>query len=202
MSYSVFFDLETGGLADFHPNIQLAAIAVDDRDMSELATFERKIQFSVESADPQALRMNHYDAEAWKREAVPASDACEGLSKFMQPYRCIEFISKNSGRPYSVAKLIGHNAATFDGPRLQRMFKEHGMFLGADPRVRCTCQAAMLYADAIGAQPPSYKLAELCKWLGLPVDENAHDALVDVRMTIALAKKLRSSVRSVSEVAA
>ena len=40
----VFFDFETGGLEDSRPNIQLAAIAVDEN-WNETATFEAKIKF-------------------------------------------------------------------------------------------------------------------------------------------------------------
>jgi DNA polymerase III epsilon subunit-like protein len=134
-----------------------------------------------------------YDAAVWSELAVEPAEACQRFARFMNPFRSVEFISKRTGQPYTVARLIGHNAATFDGPRLQRLFKSHNMFLGADPRIRCTCQAAMFWFDTHGIQPPSFKLSDLCRWFGLPVDENTHDALADVRMTIQLAQRLRDA---------
>ena len=65
---TVFFDLETGGVTPDHPDIQLAAIAVDS-DLNELDSFERKIQFKESDADPEALKLNHYDASIWDSEA-------------------------------------------------------------------------------------------------------------------------------------
>jgi DNA polymerase III alpha subunit (gram-positive type) len=193
MSVAVFFDLETGGLTDAHPNIQLAALAVDEQTWRELATFERKIKFPYGAADPRALAMNHYNADVWIREAVDPYEVCTEFSAFMEPFKCLQLMSKRTGRPYSVAKLIGHNAATFDGPRLKRMYEAHNLFLPADPRVRCTVQAAMFWFDCHSVAPPSYKLTELLSYFGIPVDENAHDALADVRMTVQLARRLRDA---------
>jgi DNA polymerase III alpha subunit (gram-positive type) len=193
MSTAVFFDLETGGLSDIHPNIQLAAVAVDESTWDEIGTFERKIRFPYSAADPQALAMNHYNADVWIKEAVDSYQVCTEFAAFLEPFKCIEFVSKRTGRPYSVAKLIGHNAATFDGPRLKRMFEAHNLFLPADPRVRCTVQAAMWWFDWHNVAPPSYKLSALCEYFGLPVADDAHDALADVRMTVQVARRLRDS---------
>ena len=59
----MFFDLETGGLDDRHPTIQIAAIATEA--FVEVASFEAKISFDPKCADPAALAMNHYDARVW-----------------------------------------------------------------------------------------------------------------------------------------
>lgn len=197
---SVCFDLETGGLLPTEPDIQLAAVAVDS-DYNELATFERKIQFDESKASPVALRINHYDPEVWKKEAKPLQVVCREFSEFLEPYRKLRKVSK-IGREYFVARLFGHNAATFDAPRLKGMFEATGMFLPADLRVRCTLQRALWWMDENGQDAERFQLGSslttLCEYFGIPVID-AHDALGDVRMTIALAKKLRTAVPATAE---
>ena len=188
---SVCFDLETGGLELKHPDIQIAAIAVDG-EYNELATFERKIQFNEADATPIALGINHYNSETWRHEALPLKTVCEDFAKFLRPYCWMEKRSK-AGRPYFVARLFGHNAATFDGPRIKARFTETGLFLPADMHVRCTLQRALWWFDERGLNTDGIRLGSslttLCEYFKIPVVD-AHDALGDVRMTIALARAL------------
>jgi len=184
---TVFFDFETGGVQDHHPNIQLAAVAVDSQ-WNELATFERKIQFNEADAEPEALKINHYDAEVWKA-ALPESKVVAEFAAFLKPFCCVEKTSKR-GTPYYVARIAGHNAATFDGPRLRRMFADAGQFLPTDLHVRDTLQRALWWFDQKGEECKSFRLTELCKYFGVPVDDTAHDALTDVRLSIAIAKAM------------
>lgn len=178
----IFFDLETGGVEAHHPNIQLAAVAVDDN-WKELDTFERKIAFDRLKASEDALAMNHWTAEAWAK-AIPQSQAIEEFSRWSRPYQSIERMSR-SQRPYRVGQLAGHNVATFDGPRLHRAYQEAAEFMPFDYRVLCTMQLALWLKPG----RTSYKLHDLCADLGLVVDK-AHDALSDVRSSIALARHL------------
>lgn len=204
----IYFDLETGGLRDDAPIIQIAAVAVEESTWTELDHFEAKIRFIEEEAEPKALELNHYDPEVWKATAVPLPKALAGFSAFIEPHREIRMVSQRTGNPYTVARLIGHNAATFDGPRLKNAYAQTGMFLPADQRIRCTVQAALWWFDAHGIQvgseggPKNFKLTELCRWFGLTVDENAHDALADVRMNVALARVLRAGVAATEATAA
>lgn len=185
---AVYFDLETGGIEEHRPVIQIAACAVDQATWSEVEAFECKIAFDQGKAEPQALAVNHWTAEAWADSVQPAV-AVSRFSEFLNRHRSLSMMSK-AGRPYTVAKLIGHNAATFDGPRLQRLFKTHGTFLPADPRVRCTVQRAMWHFDETGEAPPdNFKLSTLCRHFGIEVAET-HEALADVRLTIQLARAL------------
>jgi len=186
----VYFDLETGGVQDFHPNIQIAAVAVDSN-WQELASIEMKLQFDVGAADPEALQINHYDAAVWRAEAIPPNQALRRFSDFLEPFKVLPRVSKKPPfRPYSVAQLAGHNAATFDGPRLKSWYTKAGAFLGADPRVLDTMQLAMWWFQMRGEQPDNYKLGTLCRYFGIPVGDEAHDALADVRMTVQLARYL------------
>ena len=187
-STTVFFDTETAGLADEAATIQLAAIAV--RDWKELAVFEQKIEFDVSKAEPEALELNHFDAEVWELEAYPVQEVVASFAKWLEPHRAIEMVSKRTGRPYMVARLAGHNVKTFDAPRLQAMFKAQDVFLAADSfRPLDTVQLALWECWARGKKPPNYQLATLCGFIGIDVGE-AHDALADVRMCIELARAL------------
>jgi DNA polymerase III epsilon subunit-like protein len=185
----VWFDFETGGLTPDKPNIQLAAIAIDT-EWKELETFERKLKFDEATADPEALKMNHYDPAVWENEAIPEGIAVADFGAFLKRHRSVDMLSKRTGKPYSVARLAGHNAASFDGPRLQAMFKRHDAFLPAHPQVLCTLQRALWYAIETGTKFESLKLEALCKHFGIEIPD-AHDALVDVRASISLAHVMR-----------
>ena len=188
---SVFFDLETGGLEMHHPVIQFAGVAIND-EWEELEAVEIKILFDEMEADPVALNMNHYDRAIWKAKGMSADYAVFRIGQFIDRHKTLQMISKKNGKVYSVAKMFGHNAASFDGPRLQKMFKDRDKFLPADPRVRCTVQRALWWFDERGIKPPdNYKLETLCRYFGVPVpDGEAHDALVDVRLNIQLARAM------------
>ena len=188
MLTTVFIDFETAGVRDDQPNIQLAAIAVS-AEWKELAVFEQKIQFDESKADPKALEINHYDREVWKRSAVPPIKCVAEFSEFLRPFCMVQKISQRTGAPYSVARLAGHNAAAFDGPRLRRMFEECRTFLPAELHVRDTLQRALWWFDERGITADSLRLTELCKYFQISTD-GAHDALTDVRLSIALARKL------------
>ncbi len=188
----VFFDLETGGFdSSKHPIIQIAAVAVDER-LEILEEFERKVQFDVSTADPQALLKNSYVREVWEREAILDTYVARDFSYFLKEYADVQMTSKSKGSTYYVAQLIGHNADKFDGPFLQEWFKQRKQFLSASPAVLCTYQRAMHHFHehpSIG-QPASYKLADLCRFYGIQLD-NAHDALADCRANLALYRALR-----------
>lgn len=184
----VFFDLETGGFDPAkHPIIQIAAIAVD-ADLKELASFECKVDFDLDEADKEALLNNSYDREVWERDSITPNHACNELSKFLKQFADVQMISK-AGRPYNVAQLIGHNADSFDGPFLQAWYRRLNQFMPAAFRTLCTYQRALhhFHENPDIGKPESYKLGDLCKWFGLPL-ENAHDAMGDCRATLAVYK--------------
>jgi exonuclease I len=192
---AIYFDLETGGLLPKHPNIQLAAVIVDEETGEELEAFEAKIKFDPATADPAALAINHYDPKVWELQARDEISVARVFANLIGRYASISMTSKQ-GNPYKVAKLVGHNAAAFDGPRLFDLFKRHGVFLPADPRVRCTVQRAMWFFDETDAEKPkNLKLETLCAYFGVPIV--AHDALSDVRATAALARAIRRATREV-----
>lgn len=187
--YLVFFDFETGGIEPSKPEIQLAAIAVDS-EFKEVAHFESKIAFNEADADPEALKMNHYTAEAWK-DAPPNDDVVRRFAAFSDKYKSVEMVSKRTGRPYNVARLAGHNAATFDAPRLRRMFDATGCFAPFHPIPLDTLQLALWKLQFMEKKPKNFQLGTLCEFFGIN-PEGAHDALTDVRLSAALTKAIVS----------
>ncbi len=143
MSYTIYFDTETGGVLPSHPTIQLAAIAVEDGTWNEAAGFERKIKFNEADADPEALKINHYEPEVW---------------------------------------------------RLRWMFAEN--FFPFSYHVKDTLQRALWFFDEHPelTRPPSLKLSVLCEYFGI-VTAGAHDALADVRMSVAIARAFAEAER-------
>lgn len=185
----VYFDLETGGLEPGHPNIQLAAIACYPGTVGFIDSFEAKILFDPARCTPEALEKNGYKAEDWA-EALPEDEVVKRFDKFLQKHSTLTLVSQRTGNPYTVAKLIGYNAATFDGPRLKAMFDARKMFLKADMRIRCVLQRALWYFDSIDSpQPDDFKLATVHRTLGLE-PRKAHEATADVLMTQEVDREL------------
>lgn len=187
---SVFFDLETGGRdPSRHPITQIAAVAVD-KDLNEFESFECKIRFDESEADPEALRLNHYDPEVWAEKGLAPRMAADRFARFLKKYADVEMTSK-AGKPYSVAQLIGYNAATFDGPFLQSFYGGLQVFLPASYRVMCLLQRVLwgFHEDPRKKPPKDFKLGTVCKYFEIPL-EGAHDALADVRATVNLSRVL------------
>jgi DNA polymerase III epsilon subunit-like protein len=187
----VFFDLETRGLADHHPNIQIAAIAT--RSFAEIGVSEAKIAFDPSSVDRAALAINHYDPEVWARVARSESDVLEAFARFLVKHATVPRVSRrtgrayNAGRAYNVACLAGHNVLRFYVRRLVQMFARHARFLPADlVRPLDTLQLALWHAAARGEQFDSYALG---RRFGIN-STSAHEALADVRMSARLARVL------------
>jgi DNA polymerase III epsilon subunit-like protein len=193
--FTIYFDLETGGVMPQHPSIQLAAVAISDADGSELGSFERKLLFNEAACDQEALKINHYDADAWKKNAVPINRAASDFAAFAKPYACVEMVSKRTGNPYGVAKLAGHNAVSFDLPRLRDMFGTQ--FFPFSYHVKDTLQRAIWYFDEHPEikRPENLKLGTLATFFGVPVDESSHDALVDVRLSAGIAAAIKAAER-------
>ncbi len=184
---TIYFDLETGGV-NSEPTIQVAAVAIND-DWTEAGAFQQKIKFDESACDPEALKLNRYKREDWA-DAVAPDIAARRLSVFAKDYSCVEMISKRTGEPYYVARLAGYNALTFDLPRLKALYGT--AFFPFSYHVRDVFQRAMFYFDEHPqlAKPKDLKLSTLCEYFEIDVDGAAHEALADVRMTIALYRRL------------
>lgn len=182
----IYFDLETGGVEMRHPVIQLAAVAMDGE--TEVSAFAQRIAFKVDECDPEALKMNHYTPEAWK-DATPRAAIAGKFSAWLRPFCTVQKVSK-AGNPYSVARLSGYNALTFDLPRLTALYGTQ--FFPCDYLVRDVLQRALFWFDEHpdAPKPDNFKMATVAEAFGLSTD-GAHDALADARMCAALAQQMR-----------
>ncbi len=184
----IFFDTETDSLESDCQIIQLAAVAVSP-DWTEIEAFERKILFDEERAEPEALRINHYDRDMWLREGKDERVVVTDFSMFLKRHSSLEMVSKRTGNPYLVARLAGHNAATFDGPRLRAMFGRHNAFLPAHPISMDTLQRAIWYLHERQIAIDSLRLESLCKHFGVDLPDS-HDALADARAAAQIARAM------------
>lgn len=195
MSKFVFFDLETGGLNPLcHPITQIAAVAVNASDLTEIDAFERKLKFDVDDADPEALAKNHFDEAVWEQSAVAPSIAFAEFSAFLNRHSTVRQVARASGRVFHVAQMAGHNVATFDMPFLQSWAKLEKKFLPASFLTMDTLQRAIWYFNERDCErPENLKLETLCRYFGVPIaDGEAHDALADVEACINFYRALRS----------
>lgn len=183
---TIIFDLETGGLELHHPIIQIAAVAVSEFGKTT-DEFQRKIQFREQDADARALEINHYDPAVWAKDAKPLETVLREFARFLEPHKYLQCVSK-AGKPYNVARLASYNA-TFDAPRLQKAYRDSGVFMPADPRVLCILQLAMWNEWPGIERLPSYKLADVAGRCGIST-EGAHDALADCRMAAQVMVRL------------
>ena len=182
------FDLETGGLSPKrHPIIQIGAVRMS-LDLQSYKTFECKVQFDTKKADPTALSMNSYDADAWEAEAIPAKVAAEKFAAFLKQGADVHKISKRSGKAYKVAQLAAHNAS-FDSGFIFPWFKNLGVYLPAEWHVIDTIQLAALYGSITGDRPSSLSLSALADHFEIELND-AHDALADAVATAKLARIL------------
>ena len=189
---TVFFDLETGGLEKDHPIIQLAAVAV--RDWKELAFFERKIKFDAAKCDPKALTLNGFDPEAWTAEARPEAEVMRSFNGFLEEFSDLTLLSKKSGRPYTIARLAGHNIQEFDVPHLRRAMDRAGVSFmkGCWWYPLDSYQRALWYFAERPTEPApvDYKVQTLAKHFGIPPQGAEHEALADVRLSALVAMAL------------
>ena len=192
----IFYDIETGGLHFDAPIIELAAIAVEAGTYKELDTIDMKIGFSTK--DPhvsmEALGVNKFSAEAWEKFSIPPEDAAIKFAHFLREHGTVEKKS-NGGNEYTVAKLAGHNAQSFDSPFVMNWFKKHGpKTQGRDPffpALRLTLDTIQLadwffWSNPSLPQPENLKLETLASYFGLSQPD--HSALNDIRATVQLAR--------------
>lgn len=193
MSKTVVFDVETGGLdPERHAVIQFAAVVVDSN-WQEVDSMEVKVRFDPTEADASALEKNRYNADVWEREAKPVAQALSLIDAFLRRHSDMQKVSR-AGKPYRVARLCAHNAK-FDGDFLAAWFKRAGLFCPAACFEALDTLALARWSSLRSPSAPrDHKLASLCEWLGVPLEE-AHDALADVRATVEVARRLLPQMR-------
>lgn len=179
----MYFDYETGGVEMRHPNISIAAIAIEDG--REIGSLYHLIRFDITAADPEALKINRYDPEKWQKEAISEAQATANFAAFLHRFKCLTLTSARTGRPYPVARLAGYNSASFDGPRLSVMFDRYKMFPPFRRPTLDVLQLVLDHADCHQLPLVNFKLSTVAAHFGIDV-AGAHDALADCRMTAAI----------------
>lgn len=183
----VFVDIETGGLEFTRPIIQIAAVAIDSN-FHERETIELKIAFDYQEADPNSLPFSKFNPRVWRREALPPRHAARQFAAFLRRHATFEVISRE-GRSYQLAQLAGHNAERFDGPFIHAWYRRQQVFCPARYMTLCTKQKALwlFKEDKSLAPPKDFKLGTLCEYFDVRLrKDEAHDAFVDVRVTVKL----------------
>ena len=180
----IFFDLETSGRDwNKHEIIQVAAIDATTGD-----EFMRRLDFDIDKAEPEALEVNGFNEELWDKEAVSQEEAILDFTRFLRRHARLEFLNKKTNRQYKLAALAGFNVMAFDKFFLREWYDKWNIFMPADYRMYDFLQLALWKYPNLKA----YNLQALCKYLELE-DRDFHDALVDVRATIEIAKVILSS---------
>lgn len=169
----VFFDLETSGTDQCkHQITQIAAMHLPTGD-----SYEQKLRFSLRKADPEALEVIGFSKRKWKN-AVSQRDGMVSFCDFVANHKSCDMISKK-GNPYTTASLIGYRIDRFDLPFLAHHFDKHDLWFPGDFRCYDSMQLALWALPGRS----DYTLSAVAEELGV-FQEGAHDALVDVEMTI------------------
>jgi DNA polymerase III alpha subunit (gram-positive type) len=181
----VFFDLETSGTNHKRNQIiQIAAIAVQGPHFEQIGEFERKLQFDMDRADPEALEINHYSPEAWAG-ALSQRDGLAAFNSWVKKFATVPRKAKKSGRTFYTVRMAGHNIIRFDMNFLREWYGTD--FCPADYMCLDTQQLAQ-WMD-LECKWDNYKLGNLCIIYGIDL-ENAHDALSDVKGNVSLARRM------------
>ncbi|HEU4409110.1 MAG TPA: 3'-5' exonuclease [Polyangiaceae bacterium] len=161
-SFLAFVDCETTGLdPERHDIVEIAVVRADARTLAVLDEFSVKVRPErLDEADPEALAVSGYDAEAWQ-DAVPLADALALVTPWLEG-----------------ATLAGHHVV-FDQRFLQAAYRRTGLRPPAQPRhlLDTASLGWPLYAQGL---VPSLSLDELAGCAGA-ARPSPHRALDDAR---------------------
>lgn len=176
----LFLDLETTGLNPGYQEIsEIGAVLVSQPDWQVITTYEAKVLPShIETAQPEALQISHFDAALWEKEGRPLKQALEELSEIGQG-----------------AILAGFNV-TFDWAFLQAGFNLVDL---PDPfyyhRYDVMSAAFSMLYDKIEFK--KFSLSECCRYFGV-TNTRAHSALADAQATYEVFVGMMQSASNVN----
>lgn len=188
----IAFDIEATGLErGFAQILQLAMIfADDDFNLMAARNFRcRKLPWVVPS--PEAMLITHLTPDDLKKQSLSHAEMMGQAVQWIQSRsRPITYLTYN-GHSYDVDML---NAATYQTLHDSVMAQDRHFDV-----FRMVQAVSVLAPDALTMDiknksgTPSLGLGVLCRQNGIQLDEDAaHDALNDVKATLALAKLLRT----------
>jgi|SaaInlLV_10m_DNA_2_1039722.scaffolds.fasta_scaffold03217_2 DNA polymerase III subunit epsilon len=175
-----WLDTETTGLDENENDIiEIAAVRLNLDGTESVSESKVKME-RPDNAHPKALEVNGYTEEAWKDAEDPAV--------FWQKVA-------DSGM-LSDCIVAGQNVK-FDTGFLNATFKRHGVTVKGKPyrvdyHVYDTCTLAI---EHLYPWLSSVSLTPVCVALGIPVN-NAHTALADVRLAMAVDKELKRATNA------
>ena len=172
----VVFDFETSGLdPNKHEIIQVAMGAPHTGQ-----EIEYKLEFDMDKADPEALKINGYNEKDWE-SALSQQKGITTFNMFLNKHKTLKRISKR-GNTYWVAALMGYNINAFDMKFLEAWKNKFDKFISADFRTFDVYSLALWLVPELDG----YKLEQMAEYFGCH-KEGAHDAMVDVNMTADVA---------------
>jgi len=187
------FDTETTGL-DYDVMIaenttkseiiQIGALILDDK-LQEIASGKINLMPERwEDAHPQALKVNGADPKTW----VPSYTSTKTAMKKMD-----KWITKNVPSKEKI-QILCHNAP-FDNGFLEPLIRKHGVRYRFGYHPIDTISWYGLWGQVFNKNIRSFRLSSACEEFGITL-EGAHDAMVDIRATVELARAIRDSLKS------
>lgn len=189
------YDLETTRPNPVDPQIEIIQFAAATADSETLVLIDGtaidiKIKFDLEKADPESIKVNSYDPDIWAKQAIPQNEAAWKINAYFGGRKTWKRISRK-GKFGTVCKLMGFNNASFDDVVLRRMLDANGIAWPAASLWPTGTIDVMHMAQSIdmleGNAWSFYSLSDMCDRYGID-NEDAHDALADVKATLAVAK--------------
>lgn len=182
-----FLDTETTGTApNLHEIYQISAI-ITDANLNELDSFNLSFRPLTYTHESSALEVAGLTLDDLKALTASPAQAYGGFTQMLSKH-CNKYDKTDK------MQLVGYNVR-FDADFLRAFFqKNHDDYFGSwfwNPPLD-VMNAAAWYVQTIRPALVNFKLGTVCQTIGMEWDQNqAHDALYDVRQTIALFKYLR-----------
>lgn len=163
----VFLDIETTGLSPkSHEIIEFGAVREDGNELD----IKIKAQH-IETAEPKALEINHYDPVQWENALAPAQ-AIGIINEFVKGH-----------------VPVGHNIH-FDLKFIEALMEEYNVLFAASYHHLDTVTLVWEHLKPLGQRRVS--LVNVCETLGIS-NEGAHSALVDAKRCQQVYLKLTQS---------
>jgi DNA polymerase-3 subunit epsilon len=181
------FDLETSGLDPERGAEILSFAFILLGDKLEVLEEGEAFILPTRPVASEAAKVNGYTRELWEeRGAMPLAEFKDVLVGLLREYKCKR------------VKPLGHNVAFDLGFLHYEGRKDPGFGLvlrdALNFKSTCTLNLASEIDEAWQVTAPSYKLGELTRRYGITLD-NAHDALADIRATVALHRALLQQIK-------
>jgi len=189
------FDTETTGLewdvvvaenTTKHEILQIGALLLDNK-LNEIASGKINLMPERwEDAAPIALQVNKVDPKTWEPSYTSTKTAMEKMNAWIDQH--IKIGSK--------IECLGHNIP-FDIGFLKPLIKKHGQVYKFGYHPVDTMSMYWVWGQVFDKSIRSYKLERACAEFGIEFGgKGVHDAMSDIRATVALARAIRNNIRA------